>query len=266
MINTITNTNEITPEKIGSDLLERYSGSSIDKFQPYILLTNFGKYVDLFAKKTSGITYIGSAMSVCHDEQQKISIINYGIGSPMAALVVELLSFIKPKATLMLGLCGGLRNNFAVGDYFNPVAAIREEGTSMAFMPERCPALSSFVIQRYVCEEYERNNVTYHTGVIHTTNVRFWEFKENFKQRLIEEQSQAIDMECATLFAVGFACKIAIGTSMLITDLPLQLHGIKTKEKAKSVFDNYADQHVQMGINVLNNMRNKEDQSFKYQF
>ena len=110
----------------------------------------------------------------------------------MAALVMDLLSFVKPKAVLMLGFCGGLRPEHKIGDYFVPIAAIREEGTSDAYMPIRCPSLSSFLIQRYVSEELERRKLTYFTGVIHTTNVRFWEFNEEFKEKLAQERVQQL--------------------------------------------------------------------------
>jgi len=257
---------KITRERIGKQLLERYTGSRINQFQPYILLTNFRKYLDLFAKMTKQPIISGSVMSVCHDKKNKISVINCGVGSPTAALVVELLSFFNPQATLILGMCGGLRESYKIGEYFNPVAAIREEGTSLAYMPERCPALSSFVIQRYICEELERNQIKYHSGVVHTTNIRFWEFKEDFKRKLLEEKAQAIDMECATLFAVGFAYKVAIGALMLITDLPLGVRGIKTKKSAEDIFEQHASRHLQIGINVLKNMRQKGQKGFGYQF
>ena len=266
MTSSAHTSHSITREHIGRSMLERYTGSPIEHFQPYILLTNFQKYTDLFADTLQQQVVSGSVMSVCHAKDKGISIINCGVGSPTAALVVELLSLLNPQATLMLGMCGGLRDEQNIGEYFNPVAAIREEGTSLAYMPERCPALSSFVIQRHVCEELERNKITYHNGVIHTTNVRFWEFKEDFKQKLVEERVQAIDMECATLFAVGFAHKVAIGALMLITDLPLKLSGIKTKESAQEIFSQHAAKHVQMGLNVLGNMRKKEKAGFGYQF
>jgi AMP nucleosidase len=265
-MNDITAQKPITRESIGTDLIERYTGSSVKDFQPYILLTNFQKYVDFFAASAKRRILQGSAMSVCHDENKRITIINYGVGSPLAALIVELLSLLKPKATLMLGMCGGLREKYKIGDYFNPVAAIRDEGTSLSYMPERCPALSSFVIQRYVCKELERNNIVYHTGVVHTTNVRWWEFNEKFRGRLREEEVQAIDMECATLFTVGFAAKVALGALMMITDLPLKLTGIKTKDSANEIFEERSLQHVQMGINVFLDMQKEEQKGFGYQF
>jgi len=174
------------------------------------------------------------------------------------ALVVDLLSFIKPKAVIMLGLCGGLRDEYRVGDFFNPVAAIRNEGTSNSYMPPQCPALSSFVLQRLACEELEKQKLKYHTGVIHTTNVRFWEFNEEFKASLAVERAQAIDMECATLFIVGYARRVPVGALMLISDVPLQRGGIKTAESAKKLFEKYTGQHIDVGINALKTAQERE--------
>jgi AMP nucleosidase len=257
---------QFTRDRVGISTLERYTGSGCEEFQPYILLTNFKRYLSIFCERFGVEIRQGSAMRAAHAPQAGISIIDYGVGSPVAALVIELLSFIKPKAVLMLGMCGGLRDEYAVGDFFNPVAAIREEGTSNAYLPAQCPSLSSFVIQRFVCEELERRDLTYRTGVIHTTNVRFWEFNETFKAMLHSERVQAIDMECATLFTVGFARYVPVGALMLISDLPLAAGGVKTKESARAVFERFAGLHIDAGIAVLGNMQQVEGRGHGYQF
>ena len=253
-------------DRVGISTLERYTGSSKEEFQSYILLTNFKLYVDIFSQRFKQPVRHGSVMRACHSKEANITIIDYSVGSPVAALIVELLSFIKPKAVLMLGMCGGLRKEYKVGDFFNPVAAVRGEGTSDQYMPQRCPALSSFVIQRHTCEEIEKAGLKYHNGVIHTTNVRFWEFNEEFKKNLKAERAQAIDMECATLFTVGFAKLVPIGALMLISDLPLNKDGVKTAEKAKAVFQKYTDLHINLGISVIKTIQQKEKHGFGYQF
>lgn len=253
-------------DRVGISTLERYTGSSKEEFQPYILLTNFKLYVDIFSEKFKQPVRHGSVMRACHSKEAGLTIIDYSVGSPVAALIVELISFIKPKAALMLGMCGGLRSDYAVGDFFNPVAAVRGEGTSGEYMPPECPALSSFVIQRFVCEEIEKAGLKYKTGVIHTTNVRFWEFNEEFKARLKAERVQAIDMECATLFTVGYAKYVPIGALMLISDLPLKKAGVKTAESAKAVFQKYTDLHLNIGIAVIKRLQAKEKEGLGYQF
>ncbi|MFA5859433.1 MAG: AMP nucleosidase [Elusimicrobiota bacterium] len=258
--------NTFSRDRVGISTLERYTGSMKDEFQPYILLSNFKHYVNIFSKKFHVAIRQGSVMRSCHSLKNKISIIDYSVGSPVAALITELISFVCPNAVLMLGMCGGLRNEYEVGDFFNPVAAIRGEGTSNDYMPPQVPALSSFVIQRYVCEELERRELKYHNGVIHTTNVRFWEFNEEFKKVLITERVQAVDMECATLFTVGFAKLVPMGALMLISDLPLKPGGVKTKESARVVFQKYTGTHLDTGIMVLKNIQSAESKGLAYHF
>ena len=257
---------QFTRDRVGLGTLERYTGSDAAEIQPYILLTNFKRYIDIFADELGEPIRSGSAMRACHAAGAGVSIIEYGIGSPVAALIMELLSFVRPKAVLMLGMCGGLRDEYEVGDFFNPVAAIRDEGTSNSYMPPQCPSLSSFVIQRFACQELERQKLCYRTGVIHTTNVRFWEFNEDFKRTLKTERVQAIDMECATLFTVGFARLVPIGALMLISDLPLKERGVKTKESARMVFEKYSGLHVQLGLRILEAMQPREREGLGYQF
>lgn len=193
-------------------------------------------------------------MRCCHWKEEHISIVDFGIGSPMAALIIDLMSFVAPRVTLMLGLCGGLSSKHNIGDFFAPIAAIRDEGTSNHYLPPQVPSLSSFNIQRFVVQELEKRNAHYTSGVIHTTNLRFWEFNESFIRNLRKERCQAIDMECATLFTVGYAKKVPVGALMLISDLPLKQGGIKTKESSRALFDKYTGLHIEMGVDVIRAM------------
>ena len=245
-------------EEIGLSTLKRYTGSSISDFKPYILLINFPHYMEHFKNISEGSQTHGTVMETVHSDKLNISAINFGVGSPVAALIIDLLSFVKPKGVLILGMCGGLRRKYKVGDFFNPVAAVRGEGTSDYYMPPQIASLSSFYIQRFVAEELERRHLTYYSGVIHTTNIRFWEFDDEFIKNLKEERVQAIDMECATLFTAGYAKKIPVGALMLISDSPLKQEGIKTDESAKKIFREHTQKHVDIGISILQNIKNND--------
>ncbi len=240
---------------IALSALERYTGSTATEFRPYILLTNFGAYIDDFAEMSGHEMKKGTTMRSAHWPEENISIIDFGIGSPMAALIIDLLSYLAPRVVLMLGLCGGLSKGYEKGHYFNPIAAVRDEGTSSHYMPPQVPSLSSFDIQRFVVSKLEECGVVYHSGVIHTTNLRFWEFDNDFVLNLKKERCQAIDMECATLFTVGYARRVPVGALMLISDMPLRQGGIKTKESARSLFDQYTSTHIELGMDVIKAMR-----------
>lgn len=238
-------------EKIAHDTLERYSGSLIADFQPYILLTNFSRYVHYFAE-SRGINVIeGSTFKVAHSPKEGISILDFKIGSPAAALVVDLCSFLPIRAGVLLGMCGGLRRHYQIGDYFVPVASIRGEGTSDFYFPSEVPSLANFLVQKIVTNVLDEEKVTYHVGITHTTNKRFWEFDQDFRARLKATRPQSIEMECATLFMAGYSHKLPLGALLLISDLPLNQDGIKTKKSSELVFKTYTGDHVEKGVRIM---------------
>lgn len=242
---------EISEEQFAKETLERYSGSSFSEFQPNLLLTNFPQYVEYFAKSRNVKVHEGSMFKAAHSPKEGVSILDFKIGSPAAALVVDLCSFLPIRASLLLGMCGGLRRRYQVGDYLVPVASIRDEGTSNFYFPPEVPALANFLMQKAVTEVLDKSHKTYHIGITFTSNMRFWEFNEQFKDRLKATKAQAYEMECATLFAASYKRKFTLGALLLISDLPLNREGVKTKKSAAHVFETYMPDHVEKGIEIL---------------
>src|SRR5678810_528954 len=127
-----------TKEEIIQNWLPRYTGQKLEKFGSYILLTNFSNYVEKFAKWNK-VKIVGTGKPMQCATKDDITIINFGMGSPSAATVMDLLTAIRPKAVLFLGKCGGLKKKNKLGDLILPIAAIRGEGTSTA----DCPLLAA---------------------------------------------------------------------------------------------------------------------------
>ena len=254
---------DIHEEKIAIDTLERYSGSDAKDFQPYLLLTNFPKYVHYFAESRNLPILEGSMFKVSHSPQDKVSILDFKIGSPAAALVVDLCAHLPIKASLLLGMCGGLRRSYQIGEYFVPVAAIRGEGTSDFYFPAEVPSMANFLVQKIVTNVLEEEQVGYHIGITHTTNKRFWEFNKEFKERLQASRAQAIEMECATLFMASYYHRLPLGALLLISDLPLSREGIKTKQSSEKVYANYTSDHVEKGIAMMQAMEKAISQQAK---
>ncbi|MDR6194308.1 AMP nucleosidase [Siphonobacter sp. SORGH_AS_0500] len=239
-----------TKDEIVSNWLPRYTGTPLEEFRPYILLTNFHNYVEMFATRYGvEIRGVGKAMQTASAGQ--ITIINFGMGSPVAATIMDLLSAIHPKAVLFLGKCGGLKKHTQLGDLILPIAAIRGEGTSNDYMPPEIPALPSFRLQRAVSSMIVKNGMDYWTGTVYTTNRRVWEHDENFKEYLRNTRAMAVDMETATIFAVGFVNQIPHGALLLVSDNPMIPEGVKTEESDKKVTTQFVEKHLQIGIDSL---------------
>ncbi|WP_114783833.1 AMP nucleosidase [Botryobacter ruber] len=239
-----------TKEEIVNDWLPRYTGVPLNEFGEYILLTNFINYVRMFADKF-GVELRGIDKPMQTATANNITIINFGMGSAMAATVMDLLSAIKPKAALFLGKCGGLKKKTQVGDLILPIAAIRGEGTSDDYLPAEIPALPSFRLQRAVSSMIKKHEMDYWTGTVYTTNRRVWEHDEDFKEYLRQIRAMGVDMETATIFTVGFVNEIPHGALLLVSDNPMIPEGVKTSESDKLVTSNYVEKHLLIGIDAL---------------
>ncbi|GIV43509.1 MAG: hypothetical protein KatS3mg035_0632 [Bacteroidia bacterium] len=92
----------MTKEEIVKNWLPRYTGRPLTDFGQYILLTNFINYVEMFAQKFN-VPVLGYDKPMQSATAEGITIINFGMGSAMAATVMDLLSAIEVKAALFLG-------------------------------------------------------------------------------------------------------------------------------------------------------------------
>lgn len=236
--------------------MPRYTGTNIEDFGEYILLTNFNKYVHQFAE-WNGVEVNGLDKPMPNATAKNITIINFGMGSPLAATMMDLLSAIKPKAALFLGKCGGLKKKNEIGDFILPIAAIRGDGTSNDYFPAEVPALPSFALQKAISTTIREHKQDYWTGTVYTTNRRVWEHDDVFKEYLRTIRAMAIDMETATIFTVAFANEIPVGALLLVSDQPMIPEGVKTEESDKKVTTNFVDLHLQIGIDSLKQLMDR---------
>ncbi|HAP00445.1 MAG TPA: AMP nucleosidase [Bacteroidetes bacterium] len=244
-----------TKKEIVDNWLPRYTGTSLNEFGKYILLTNFNMYVELFAQ-WNNVPVNGKNKPMPNATAGGITIINFGMGSPNAATVIDLLSAISPKAVLFLGKCGGLKKKNKLGDLILPIAAIRGEGTSNDYFPPEVPALPSFALQKAISTTIRDHKMDYWTGTVYSTNRRVWEFDDNFKKYLQKIRVMGIEMETATIFITAFQNKIPSGALLLVTDQPMIPEGVKTESSDKSVTENFVDTHLRIGIESLKQLIN----------
>ena len=242
-------------EQIVSNWLPRYTGMALEEFGQYILLTNFARYVALFAEMHQ-VSVRGEGRAMTAATANGITIINFGMGSPNAATIMDLLTAVRPRACLFLGKCGGLKTKNHVGDLILPIAAVRGEGTSNDYFPPEVPALPAFALQKAISTTIRDFEMDYWTGTVFTTNRRVWEHDDAFKQYLSSIRCIAIDMETATLFTVAFRNKIPAGALLLVSDMPMMPDGVKTEQSDKVVTENFVAMHLKIGIASLNQLVN----------
>ena len=213
-------------------------------------MTNFNKYVEIFAERFN-VPILGRDANMISAHAEGMTIINFGMGSPNAAIIMDLLSAVHPKACLFLGKCGGIDKKNQLGALIMPIAAIRGEGTSNDYYPPEVPALPAFMLQRAVSSAIRDHSRDYRTGTVYTTNRRIWVHAVEFKNFLLKTRAMAVDMETATLFTTGFANHIPTGALLLVSDQPMIPEGVKTEQSDSMVTKNFVHEHVEIGIDAL---------------
>jgi len=256
----------VTKLELAQDWLPRYTGMPLIEFGDYVLLTNFRTYVNHFAEKYNCPMYGEDRPMQASTNGAGLTIINFGIGSPNAATVMDLLTAYHPKAVLFLGKCGGLKRSSEIGHFILPIGAVRGEGTSDDYLPPEVPALPSFKLHKFVSQKLVDRSLDYRTGVVYTTNRRVWEHDDQFRQELRAYTPIAIDMETATVFVVGHKNEIARGALLLVSDLPMTPEGVKTRESDEQVTHDWSDVHLSIGIESLTELEENGEKIKHFQY
>lgn len=252
--------NRVTKESIARDWLSRYTGMPLEEFGEYVLLTNFHDYLGRFADRFGCEVRGQDRPMQAATNQDGLTLINFGIGSPNAATIMDLLTAKRPKAVLFLGKCGGLKHSTEIGHFILPIGAIRGEGTSDDYISPLVPALPSFKLHKFVSDKLVQRGLDYRTGVIYTTNRRVWEHDVAFHEKLKSYTPLGIDMETATLFIVGHCNQIARGALLLVSDVPTSPDGIKTTDSDAAVSRDWSDTHLELGIDALTEIEDKGEE------
>src|SRR3954463_1874019 len=245
-----------TKEEIVKNWLPRYTGEKLENFGKYFLLTNFSNYIRLFAEWHK-VPVVGADKPMQCATADNITIINFGMGSPTAATVMDLLTAVEPEAVLFLGKCGGLKKRNKLGDLILPIAAIRGEGTSNDYFPAEVPALPAFSLQKAISTTIRNHALDYWTGTVYTTNRRVWEHDDAFKKYLARIRCMGIDMETATIFITGFHNAIPTGALLLVSDQPMVPEGVKTAASDEAVTNKFMELHLRIGIDFLTELINQ---------
>lgn len=251
---------------IARNWLTRYTGMELDKFGDYVLLTNFRHYLEHFVTRFGCDLYGENRPMQAATNAHGLTMINFGIGSPNAATIMDLLSARRPEGVLFLGKCGGLKKSSEIGHFILPIAAIRGEGTSNDYFPPEVPALPSFKLHKFVSQKVLEHGYEYRSGVVYTTNRRLWEHDKKFLERLHRLACIAIDMETATVFIVGHYNSISRGALLLVSDVPLTADGVTTEESDLRVRETWTDIHLTIGIEAMAEIGHKGEQIRHFQY
>ena len=108
---------EIKEHEYIRQTLERYTNCRLEDFCSHVLITNFKKYIHAFRDRTGAELYEGN-FRIVNAKDMDITMIDFGIGSPQAALIINCLAYLDSlKSVIMLGMCGGIDDILEIGDF-----------------------------------------------------------------------------------------------------------------------------------------------------
>jgi AMP nucleosidase len=280
--------------------LVHYTGTNWRDIQPWILLTNYQRYVDQFVRwgldqladpaspygrliAPGGVevradtpdpaAVVAAApwqrfqMPAYHlarkDGQGGVTIVNIGVGPSNAKNITDHLAVLRPHCWLMVGHCGGLRQQQAIGDYVLAHGYLRRDKILDDLLPPEVPIPALAEVQLALQEAAalvtgERGDglkQRLRTGTVVSYDDRNWELRWSQERRRINlSRAIAVDMESGTIAAQGFRLRVPYGTLLCVSDKPL--HGeIKLPGSASAFYQRAVGEHLAIGIAALDLLR-----------
>jgi uridine phosphorylase len=104
-------------------------------------------------------TYTGTLLG------EKISVTSHGIGAPSTAIAIEELIQVGADTFIRVGTSGGMQPEERAGDLAIITAAIRDEGTTLQYMPIEFPAVADVEVVMALKEAATRMHQRYFLGI-----------------------------------------------------------------------------------------------------
>ncbi|HAJ06298.1 MAG TPA: uridine phosphorylase [Chloroflexi bacterium] len=137
------------------------------------LIASFLDNASLVIENREHKTYTGSLEGVA------VSVTSTGIGSPSTAIAVEELSQIGADTFIRVGTSGVIQEHVKPGDLIVVSGAVRDEGTSLQYMPLDFPAIADLDLVHCLTEACNKTNANYHVGLSHSKDSFYGEVEPN---------------------------------------------------------------------------------------
>lgn len=157
-----------------------------------------------YLENIEALAYNREFKSICGTYKNiRVLVTSTGLGGPSTGLAIEELSQIGIKAAIRIGSCGALQNQIRIGDLILVQAAIRDEGTSKAYIEEQFPAIPDFSLLSACNQAMETFQYPKHVGIVRCHDSLYTEQKKIADAYYATKNVLGSDMETAALFVVG---------------------------------------------------------------
>ena len=134
---------------------------------------------------------------------KKVLVTSTGIGAASCAIAVEELIQCGVRNLIRIGSCGALQPECALGDLILVTGAIRDDGTSTAYVEAQYPAIPDFDLLSACRESAAAEKIPYHMGICRSHSCLYGERNPELYSYWTGKRAVASDMETAVLFVLG---------------------------------------------------------------
>ncbi|MBA3307664.1 MAG: uridine phosphorylase [Chloroflexi bacterium] len=161
-------------------------------------------------------------------EGEPVSVCSTGIGAPSAAIALEELAAIGADTFIRVGKSGGLQEDLAVGSIVIATGAVRDEGTSRAYLPLEFPAVADLAVVNALVAASGQLGLPHRTGIIESKDAFYAEIRAG-SMPLADELTRrwsayrqagvlASEMEAAALFVIAAWKGLRAGCVVQVSD------------------------------------------------
>jgi uridine phosphorylase len=133
----------------------------------------------------------------------KVMVTSTGIGGPSTGIAIEELNNIGVKTLIRIGSCGALQSEMKLGDLVIATGAVRNEGTSDAYIERGYPAVPHHDVLFSIIKSAEGLGYTYHCGRVRSHDSFYTDKEEEIDGFWSDKGILGADMETSPLFVVG---------------------------------------------------------------
>jgi uridine phosphorylase len=211
----------VTPQAVLAHRRARGFGL-VDAVPPAVIVTYQPRLLDgvLDAEATTALPVGGPAETVHALDRTdgRVGIVGrFGIGAPVAAVVVEELIALGAREIVTVGVAGSLRPELLVGDVVVADEAIRDEGVSHHYLPADHPALADPDLSDRLEFALAADRLRPCRGPTWTIDAIYRETVAEARH-FAERGALCVEMEAAALFAVGIVRRVALAAVLCISD------------------------------------------------
>lgn len=139
--------------------------------------------------------------------------------APAVAMLVHVLAGVGVTEIVGVGYCGAVDPDISCGDLVLPLAAVRDEGTSARYVPERYPAVADFGLHGALVNAARRHDARFHSGVVFSTDAIMLESTAQMREWGARDVL-AVDMETSALLTVARLLRVRAASILVASDHP----------------------------------------------